>query len=35
VGREFDEVIIQQLNRRQDTNTVMLGDARTGKVRPC
>ncbi len=28
-----DEVIIQQLNRRQNTNTVMLGDARTGKVR--
>ena len=29
-----DEVVIQQLNRRQDTNTVMLGDIRTGKVRP-
>jgi dipeptidyl-peptidase-4 len=29
-----DEVIIQQLNRLQNTNTVMLGDARTGKVRP-
>ena len=29
-----DELIIQQLNRRQDTNTVMMGDARTGKVRP-
>lgn len=29
-----EEVVIQQLNRRQDTNTVMLGDARTGKVRP-
>ena len=28
------EVIIQQLNRRQDTNTVMMADARTGKVRP-
>jgi dipeptidyl-peptidase-4 len=28
------ELVIQQLNRRQDTNTVMLGDARTGKVRP-
>ena len=28
-----DEVIIQQLNRLQNTNTVMLGDARTGKVR--
>ena len=29
-----DEVIIQQLNRRQDTNSVMMGDIRTGKVRP-
>src|SRR5678815_441792 len=29
-----DELIIQQLNRRQDTNTVMMADARTGKVRP-
>ncbi|HEY7544292.1 MAG TPA: DPP IV N-terminal domain-containing protein, partial [Blastocatellia bacterium] len=29
-----DEVIIQQLNRLQNTNLVMLGDARTGKVRP-
>lgn len=29
-----DEVVIQQLNRRQDTNIVMIGDARTGKVRP-
>lgn len=29
-----DEVIIQQLNRLQNTNIVMLGDARTGKVRP-
>jgi len=28
-----DEVVIQQLNRLQNTNTVMLGDARTGKVR--
>jgi dipeptidyl-peptidase 4 len=28
------EVVIQQLNRRQDTNIVMLGDARSGKVRP-
>lgn len=28
-----EEVVIQQLNRRQDTNTVMLGDVRTGKVR--
>lgn len=28
-----DEVIIQQLNRLQNTNIVMLGDARTGKVR--
>ncbi|MEW6211252.1 MAG: DPP IV N-terminal domain-containing protein [Acidobacteriota bacterium] len=28
-----DEVIIQQLNRLQNTNVVMLGDARTGKVR--
>lgn len=29
-----DEVIIQQLNRLQNTNVVMLGDARDGKVRP-
>lgn len=29
-----NEVVIQQLNRRQDTNIVMLGDARTGKVQP-
>jgi dipeptidyl-peptidase-4 len=29
-----EEVVIQQLNRRQDTNTVMLGDVRSGKVRP-
>ena len=29
-----DEVVIQQLNRRQDTNILMMGDARTGKVRP-
>src|ERR1051325_10289608 len=29
-----NELVIQQLNRRQDTNIVMLGDARTGKVRP-
>jgi dipeptidyl-peptidase 4 len=29
-----DELVIQQLNRRQDTNTVMMADARTGKVRP-
>jgi dipeptidyl-peptidase-4 len=28
------EVIIQQLNRLQNTNVVMLGDVRTGKVRP-
>jgi dipeptidyl-peptidase 4 len=28
-----DEVVIQQLNRLQNTNLVMLGDARTGKVR--
>ena len=28
------ELVIQQLNRRQDTNTVMLADASTGKVRP-
>ncbi len=28
-----DEVIIQQLNRLQNTNLVLLGDARTGKVR--
>ena len=29
-----DEVVIQQLNRLQNTNVVMLGDARTGKLRP-
>ena len=29
-----NELIIQQLNRRQDTNMVMMADARTGKVRP-
>ena len=29
-----NELIIQQLNRRQDTNTVMIADARSGKVRP-
>ncbi len=29
-----DEVVIQQLNRRQDTNIVMLGDVHSGKVRP-
>ena len=29
-----DEVVIQQLNRLQNTNIVMLGDIRTGKVRP-
>jgi len=29
-----DEVVIQQLNRRQDTNIVMMGDVRSGKVRP-
>ncbi|MFN2531227.1 MAG: S9 family peptidase [Pyrinomonadaceae bacterium] len=29
-----DEVIIQQLNRLQNRNVVMLGDVRTGKVRP-
>jgi dipeptidyl-peptidase 4 len=28
-----DEVVLQQLNRLQNTNLVMLGDARTGKVR--
>ena len=28
-----NELVIQQLNRRQDTNTVMLADATTGKVR--
>ncbi|MDQ2854692.1 MAG: S9 family peptidase [Acidobacteriota bacterium] len=28
-----DEVIIQQLNRLQNTNVVMLGDTRSGKVR--
>jgi dipeptidyl-peptidase-4 len=29
-----DEVVVQQLNRLQNTNIVMLGDVRTGKVRP-
>jgi dipeptidyl-peptidase-4 len=29
-----DEVVIQQLNRLQNTNVVMLGDVSTGKVRP-
>jgi len=29
-----DEVVIQQLNRLQNTNIVILGDVRTGKVRP-
>ncbi|MEP6707209.1 MAG: S9 family peptidase [Pyrinomonadaceae bacterium] len=29
-----DEVIIQQLNRLQNTNSVMMGDARNGNVRP-
>jgi dipeptidyl-peptidase 4 len=29
-----DEVVIQQLNRLQNTNVVMLGDVHTGKVRP-
>jgi len=29
-----DEVVIQQLNRLQNTNIVMLGDVRTGKARP-
>jgi dipeptidyl-peptidase 4 len=28
-----NEVVLQQLNRLQNTNEVMLGDARTGKVR--
>ena len=28
-----DEVVLQRLNRRQNTNEVMLGDARTGGVR--
>ncbi len=28
-----DEVVLQHLNRRQDTLRVMLGDARTGRVR--
>ena len=28
-----DEVILQRLNRLQNTNEIMLGDARTGKVR--
>jgi dipeptidyl-peptidase 4 len=31
---DSDEVIIQQLNRLQNTNVVMLGDVRSGKVRP-
>jgi dipeptidyl-peptidase-4 len=31
-GPRTPRVVIQQLNRRQDTNIVMLGDARTGKV---
>lgn len=29
-----DEVIIQQLNRLQNTNVAMLGDVRSGKVQP-
>ena len=29
-----NEVVIQQLNRRQDTNILMMGDARSGKVSP-
>jgi dipeptidyl-peptidase-4 len=29
-----DEVVIQQLNRLQNTNIVMLGDVKTGKVHP-
>ena len=29
-----NEVVIQQLNRLQNTNIVMLGDVHTGKVRP-
>ncbi|MEO8433820.1 MAG: S9 family peptidase [Pyrinomonadaceae bacterium] len=29
-----DEVVIQQVNRLQNTNIVMLGDIRSGKVRP-
>ena len=29
-----DEVIIQQLNRNQNTNIVMLGEIKSGKVRP-
>ena len=28
-----EEIVLQQLNRAQNTNIVMLGDARTGKVR--
>lgn len=31
---DSNEVIIQQLNRLQNMNVVMLGDARTGQVRP-
>jgi dipeptidyl-peptidase-4 len=29
-----DEVLIQQMNRKQDTNRVFLADAKTGEVRP-
>lgn len=29
-----DEVVIQQMNRLQNTNILMVGDIRTGKVRP-
>jgi dipeptidyl-peptidase-4 len=29
-----DQVIVQQLNRLQNTNIVMLGDVKTGKVQP-
>jgi dipeptidyl-peptidase-4 len=28
-----DEIVLQQLNRRQNANAVLLGDARTGRVR--
>ena len=30
-----DELVIQQLNRRQDTNTVMIADARTRQSTSC
>jgi dipeptidyl-peptidase-4 len=30
---DSDEIVLQRLNRLQNTNQIMLGDARTGKVR--